>query len=69
MERNSRDFVSRIDRINSGAEAICEVLQAHPRGKYDPNTLSWCSRLWLTAAISFSQASVLSKIQLNSTIL
>ncbi|TID14230.1 cystathionine gamma-synthase [Venturia nashicola] len=33
MERNSRDFVSRIDRINSGAEAICEVLQAHPRVK------------------------------------
>ncbi|QDS71338.1 hypothetical protein FKW77_002195 [Venturia effusa] len=33
MERNSRDFVSRIDRINSSAEAICEVLQAHPRVK------------------------------------
>ncbi|KAK3322084.1 cystathionine gamma-synthase-like protein [Apodospora peruviana] len=30
MERNSRDFVSRIDRINANAEAICNVLQAHP---------------------------------------
>jgi cystathionine gamma-synthase len=33
MERNSRDFVSRIDRINKNAEAICEVLQASPYGK------------------------------------
>jgi cystathionine gamma-synthase len=35
MERNSRDFVTRIDRINSNAEAICEVLQSHPRGNND----------------------------------
>ncbi|MCJ1311025.1 hypothetical protein MMC25_004695 [Agyrium rufum] len=27
MERNSRDFISRIDRINHNAEAICEVLR------------------------------------------
>lgn len=33
LERNSRDFVSRIDRINANAEAICDVLRAHPRGK------------------------------------
>jgi cystathionine gamma-synthase len=33
LERNSRDFVSRIDRINDNAEAICEVLREHPRGK------------------------------------
>ncbi|KAI9787740.1 MAG: hypothetical protein M1839_000272 [Geoglossum umbratile] len=33
MERNSRDFVSRIDRINLNAEAICDVLKAHPRVK------------------------------------
>lgn len=26
MERNSRDFASRIDRINANAEAICDVL-------------------------------------------
>ena len=32
MERNSRDFVSRIERININAEAICEVLNAHNRG-------------------------------------
>ncbi|KAL7619995.1 Cystathionine gamma-synthase [Parahypoxylon ruwenzoriense] len=30
MERNSRDFKSRIDRVNANAEAICEVLNAHP---------------------------------------
>jgi cystathionine gamma-synthase len=30
MERNSRDFVSRIDRINDNAEAICDVLRASP---------------------------------------
>ncbi|KAK5653595.1 hypothetical protein OQA88_8857 [Cercophora sp. LCS_1] len=28
MERNSRDFASRIDRVNTNAEAICEVLKA-----------------------------------------
>ncbi|KAL2135673.1 hypothetical protein VTI74DRAFT_7354 [Chaetomium olivicolor] len=28
MERNSRDFASRIDRINTNAEAICDVLRA-----------------------------------------
>jgi cystathionine beta-lyase/cystathionine gamma-synthase len=33
LERNSRDFVSRIDRIGTNAEAICDVLSAHPRGK------------------------------------
>ncbi|RYP92591.1 hypothetical protein DL770_001349 [Monosporascus sp. CRB-9-2] len=30
MERNSRDFKTRIDRVNANAEAICEVLMAHP---------------------------------------
>lgn len=29
MERNSRDFLSRIDRINANAEAICDVLRSH----------------------------------------
>ena len=32
LERNSRDFVSRIERINTNAEAICDVLRQHPRG-------------------------------------
>ena len=32
MERNSRDFVSRIDRINANAEAVCEVLRQDPKG-------------------------------------
>ncbi|RAH66168.1 PLP-dependent transferase [Aspergillus aculeatinus CBS 121060] len=30
MERNSRDVVARIRIINDNAEAICQVLQAHP---------------------------------------
>lgn len=30
MERNSRDFRSRIDRVNDNADAICQVLRAHP---------------------------------------
>ncbi|OTA98577.1 hypothetical protein M426DRAFT_69499 [Hypoxylon sp. CI-4A] len=30
MERNSRDFQSRIERVNANAEAICDVLNAHP---------------------------------------
>ncbi|KAL2256862.1 hypothetical protein VTK26DRAFT_1010 [Humicola hyalothermophila] len=30
MERNSRDFVSRIDRINANAEAICNVFRESP---------------------------------------
>jgi cystathionine gamma-synthase len=33
LERNSRDFVSRIARININAEAICDVLMQHPRIK------------------------------------
>ncbi|THW74071.1 PLP-dependent transferase [Aureobasidium pullulans] len=33
LERNSRDFVVRIARINTNAEAICEVLMQHPRIK------------------------------------
>ena len=37
LERNSRDFVSRIERINANAEAICDVLRAHPRGKRRPD--------------------------------
>ncbi|KAG9600011.1 PLP-dependent transferase, partial [Aureobasidium melanogenum] len=33
LERNSRDFVSRIARINTNAETICDVLMQHPRIK------------------------------------
>ncbi|KAG8424273.1 Cystathionine gamma-synthase [Metarhizium acridum] len=29
MERNSRDFLNRVDRINTNAEAICATLQQH----------------------------------------
>jgi cystathionine gamma-synthase len=30
MERNSRDFAVRVDRINANAEAICDILAQHP---------------------------------------
>jgi cystathionine gamma-synthase len=30
MERNSRDFIGRVDRINTNAEAICDILRDHP---------------------------------------
>ncbi|KAG6038844.1 Folylpolyglutamate synthetase [Claviceps citrina] len=33
MERNSRDFLHRVDRINSNAESICETLMKHPSVK------------------------------------
>lgn len=33
LERNSRDFMTRIDRINANAEAICEMLVNNPMVK------------------------------------
>ncbi|KAF4556161.1 Cystathionine gamma-synthase-like protein [Elsinoe fawcettii] len=33
LERNSRDFVSRIARINTNAELICDMLEGHSRIK------------------------------------
>ena len=36
LERNSRDFVSRNDRINHNAEAVCELLRNHQRGRQTP---------------------------------
>jgi cystathionine gamma-synthase len=32
IERNSRDFVIRAERINRNTEALCDLLVAHPRG-------------------------------------
>lgn len=32
LEQNSRDFVSRIGKMNANAEAVCSLLQSHPRG-------------------------------------
>lgn len=30
MERNSRDFLGRVERVNANAEAICDILRSHP---------------------------------------
>jgi cystathionine gamma-synthase len=32
LERNSRDYVSRIERSNINAEALCDLLSQHPKG-------------------------------------
>lgn len=32
LERNSRDFCSRVSRINKNAELICKSLMSHPSG-------------------------------------
>lgn len=32
LERNSRDFVPRIEKMNVNAEAVCNLLQSHPKG-------------------------------------
>jgi cystathionine gamma-synthase len=42
MERNSRDFVSRIERINRNAEMVCDVLGSHAAVKavYYPRVVS-----------------------------
>ena len=32
LERNSRDFIARIHRVNINAEAVCHVLQSSPYG-------------------------------------
>jgi cystathionine gamma-synthase len=47
MERNSRDFLSRVTRINTNAEAVCEVLRQHPSvkdvfyPKYNPDRANY----------------------------
>ena len=33
MERNSRDFISRNERINVNAEAVCEILKSSSHGR------------------------------------
>jgi len=39
MERNSRDFVPRIEKMNVNAEAVCNLLQSHPKGIYTENSI------------------------------
>jgi cystathionine gamma-synthase len=34
LERNSRDFLSRVERINVNAEAVCVLLLKHPKSTY-----------------------------------
>jgi cystathionine gamma-synthase len=36
LERNSRNFASRADKINQNAERICDLLLSHPRGIKTP---------------------------------
>ena len=62
MERNSRDFVSRVDRINANAEAICDRLKASPIGT------SFNQKLELSHK-ALSQGGLLSQVQLDAKIL
>ena len=64
MERNSRDFVSRIDRINTNAEAICDKLKSAPIG-----TLSSRFASSKSPDKAHSQRGVLSQIQRDAKIL
>jgi cystathionine gamma-synthase len=43
MERNSRNFVFRVQRMNANAEALCDFLSAHPRGDFPPIISSFIS--------------------------
>ena len=36
MERNSRDFITRIHRVDTNAEAVCQTLISSPRGTLPP---------------------------------
>jgi cystathionine gamma-synthase len=40
MERNSRTFKARIARIDENAEALCEYLREHPKGKIAHTSLT-----------------------------
>ena len=39
MERNSRDFITRIHRIDTNAEAVCQTLLSSPRGPLLPKLI------------------------------
>lgn len=53
MERNSRDFLARVERINTNAEIICDILSQHPLTKtiyypkFNPSKANYdaCKRL------------------------
>lgn len=64
MERNSRDFVLRIQRINVSAEAICDTLRASPFGR--PVESGWGVS---DTNLMRSKRSLLSKIQPYTSIL
>ena len=58
LERNSRDFVSRIEKINVTAEATTALLKQTPLGKLGPSPL-WLDRWILTEN---SERGLLSKV-------
>lgn len=49
MERNSRDFIARIHRIDMNAEAVCQALISSPKG------------ISSFVSVDISQTSILSK--------
>ena len=56
LERNSRDFVSRIEKINKTTEDITAMLKESPLGKFRP----WATlQDWLSTDLSCSQRNLL----------
>ncbi len=69
VERNSRDFASRIERINKNAEAVAEVLLTHPRGMCSGLTPRQSCKSKNISLTSNSEASALPKVQRNARLL
>lgn len=40
LERNSRDFIERIKKVNGNAETLCDFLNAHPKGKFEQTIMT-----------------------------
>lgn len=58
MERNSRDFVSRSERINQNAEAVCDILRSSSKGALFVRA---CNTITHWLMVLESQTSLLSK--------
>lgn len=63
MERNSRDFASRIQRINRNAESICRILKASPIGT------KFAAKSCVQLSGPSSKASILSEVQFHTSFL
>lgn len=58
LERNSRDFVARIEKINTTTEFVTDLLRSSPLGTFDS-----CQARAKYSFVKFSQGSLLSEVQ------